>query len=129
MTARKPNLPVRPVVLLVDDEAAIRDVLVLGLRSHFDVEAASSTHEAELMLATRAYDVIVCDHLMPDEEGLPFLIRARQKFPKVQRILLTGYINPELLSRSTELAGLASCLMKPVAAPDLIAAIRQALPL
>jgi CheY-like chemotaxis protein len=128
MTNHRPSPPRRAVVLLVDDEAAIRDVLSLGLAPHFDVEAARSTNEAELMLATREFDVIVCDHLMPEEEGLPFLIRARQRFPKVQRILLTGYINPELLSRSTELAGLAGCLMKPVSAPDLIEAIRLALP-
>lgn len=118
----------RPVVLLVDDEAAIRDVLVLGLKEYFDVESAVSAHEAEMMLGTRSYDVIVCDHLMPDEEGLPFLIRAKTQFPKVQRILLTGYINPELLSRSTTIAGLSGCLMKPVSTADLVAAIRFALP-
>ncbi len=128
MTNFRPNPPQRAVVLIVDDEEQIRDVLMLGLGSHFEVEAARSTNEAELMLATREFDVIVCDHLMPDEEGLPFLIRARTRYPKVQRILLTGYVNPELLSRSTEIAGLAGCLMKPVAAADLVDAIRHALP-
>jgi CheY-like chemotaxis protein len=121
-------LPPRPVVLLVDDEPAMRDVLVLGLQDHFDVECARSADEAEIMLATRNYDVVVCDHLMPGEEGLAFLVRIRRQFPQVQRILLTGYINPDLLSRSTGVAGLASCLMKPVSAPALIEAIRLALP-
>lgn len=120
--------PPRPVVLLVDDEAAIREVLELGLREHFDVECANSAEEAEMMMATRSYDVVVCDHLMPAEEGLAFLTRARQQFPKVQRILMTGYINPELLSRSTGLAGLSGCLMKPLSASTLIEAIRLALP-
>lgn len=128
MTNRRPSPPARGVVLIVDDEAPIRDVLSVGLSADFEVEAAGSTSEAELMLGTREFDVIVCDHLMPDEEGLPFLIRARTQFPKVQRILLTGYINPELLSRSREIAGLADVLMKPVAIGDLIAAIRMALP-
>ena len=122
------ELPPRPSVLLVDDEAPIRNVLELGLKEHFDVEQASSAQEAEMMLATGNYDVIVCDHLMPEEEGLAFLTRARTQFPGVQRILMTGYINPELLSRSTAVAGLAGCLMKPLNAPDLIAAIRHALP-
>jgi CheY-like chemotaxis protein len=120
--------PARPVVLLVDDEASVRDILQLGLKDHFDVESASSANEAEMMLATRSYDVIVCDHLMPEEEGLAFLRRARSQFPQVQRILLTGYVNPELLSRSTTVAGLSGCVMKPVSAADLIAAIRMALP-
>ncbi len=120
--------PPRPAVLLVDDEAAIREVLETVLKEHFDVECARSAHEAELMLATRSFDVIVCDHLMPDEEGLPFLTRVREQFPKVQRILMTGYINPELLSRSTGVAGLSGCLMKPVSNAVLIDAIRLALP-
>ena len=129
MSTPKPGDAGRPVVLLVDDEAEIRKVLTMGLEREFDVESAQSANEAEAMLATRQYDVVVCDHMMPGEEGLHFLIRARRQFPKVQRILLTGYVNPELLSRSTELAGLASCLMKPIKVPDLIAAIRLALPL
>ena len=121
-------LPSRRVVLLVDDEPELLKVLELGLKEHFDVECARSANEAEMMLATRSYDIVVCDHLMPDEEGLAFLTRARSHFPQVQRILMTGYINPDLLSRSTTVAGLSGCLMKPINAPDLIAAIRLALP-
>ena len=123
-----PAIPPRPVVLLVDDEAQILQVLELGLKEHFEVESARSTSEAEMMMATRSYDVVVCDHLMPDEEGLTFLTRAKSQFPKVQRILMTGYINPELLSRSTGVAGLSGCVMKPISTPDLIDAIRIALP-
>lgn len=118
----------RPVVLLVDDEPSVRAVLELGLKDHFDVESARSANEAEIMLATRSYDVVVCDHLMPGEEGLAFLTRARTQFPQVQRILITGYINPELISRSIAVAGLAGCLMKPLNAAELIAAIRFAMP-
>lgn len=122
------ELPPRPAVLLVDDEALILSMLELGLKDHFDVESARSAQEAEMMLATRSYDVIVCDHLMPDEEGLTFLARAKTQFPKVQRILMTGYINPELLSRSTAVAGLSGCVMKPLNPVELIEAIRLALP-
>jgi two-component system response regulator HupR/HoxA len=128
MTNFRPSPPRRAVVLIVDDEASIRDVLALGLAPHFDVEGARSTNEAELMLATREFDVIVCDHLMPDEEGLPFLVRMRGRYPKVQRVLLTGYINPELLARSKEIAGLAAVLMKPVATEELVETIRIVLP-
>lgn len=120
--------PPRLVVLLVDDEPEMLKVLELGLKDAFDVECARSANEAEMMLGTRSYDVVVCDHLMPEEEGLAFLTRARRQFPQVQRILMTGYINPELLSRSTGVAGLADCLMKPVTAQALAAAIRLAVP-
>ena len=127
MTAPDSTPSRRAVVLIVDDESEIREVLRLGLEPHFELELARSAHEAELAMATRNFDVVVCDHLMPDEEGLTFLMRAQKQFPKTQRILMTGYVNPELLSRSRTLAGLAAVLMKPVAAADLIATIRTAL--
>lgn len=123
----RPPLP-RQSVLVVDDEQEIRSVMVLGLQSQFEVETAASAAEAEMMMATKAYDIVVCDHLMPDEEGLAFLTRAREQFPKTQRILVTGYINPELISRSKAVAGLADVMMKPVNTGDLIQAIRLAVP-
>ena len=89
----------KPVVLVVDDEPDICKVLELGLQDTCDIESARSAEEAELMLATRAYDVIVCDHLMPEEEGMAFLTRIMTLFPKVRRVLMTGYTNPELLAR------------------------------
>lgn len=117
----------RPVVLLVDDEPEICRVLELGLQDHFEVESARSAEEAELMMATRHYDVIVCDHLMPEEEGIPFLTRAMSLFPDVRRVLMTGYTNPELLARCTGLAGLSGCILKPIRSPEMLVMINQAL--
>lgn len=117
----------RPVVLLVDDEPALLDTMRQGLEADFDLDLAASAEEAELMMATRTYDVVVSDHLLPGEEGLQFLIRAQRRRPATQRILLTGYMNPELISRSVAVASLASCLVKPVRASDLADAIRSAL--
>jgi DNA-binding NtrC family response regulator len=117
----------RPVVLLVDDEPGLLDAMRPGLESHFDLDCASSAEEAEMLLGTRAYDVVVSDHLMPGEEGLKFLMRAAQRRPGMLRILLTGYMNPELISRSVAVAGLTACLVKPVRASDLAHTIRKAL--
>jgi DNA-binding NtrC family response regulator len=114
-------------VLLVDDEAALLQSLRISLQREFDIEVAGSAAEAELMMATRPYNVIVCDHLMPGEEGLHFLIRASERHPRTKRILITGYMNPELLSRSVALARLSSVVLKPVKAQDLSKAIRAAM--
>jgi DNA-binding NtrC family response regulator len=118
---------IRPVVLLVDDEPALLDSLRQGLQADFDLDFAASAEEAELMMATRNYDVVVSDHLMSGEEGLQFLIRAGQRRPATRRILLTGYMNPELISRSVAVADLSACLVKPVHAAHLAQAIRAAL--
>lgn len=127
-TSAASERPPRTVVLLVDDEPALRQTLQQGLEGEFDIEVAASAEEAELMLETRAYAVLLCDHLMPGEEGLQFLIRAARRHPGTKRILITGYMNPELLSRSIGLAGLSACLLKPVRAEEVADAIRKALP-
>jgi len=98
-----------------------------GLKADFDVEVAASAEEATLLSGTRQYDAIVCDQLLPGEQGLEFLMRLARQHPAARRILLTGYINPDLISRSVALAGLSACLIKPVSTPDLIKVIRKAL--
>ena len=117
----------RPAVLLVDDEAPLLDALRLGLLHEFEVDTAASAEEAALLLGTRRYAVIVCDQLLPGEQGLEFLIRLSERAGAPQRILLTGYINPELLSRSISLARLSACLIKPVNHAELVAALRNAI--
>lgn len=117
----------RPAILLVDDEVGLLHSLRIGLADEFSVDIATSAAEAELMLATRAYAVIVSDHLMPGEEGFAFLNRVRELYPAVRRIMITGYFNPELISRSVAMAELSACLVKPVHAHDLAKTIRAAL--
>lgn len=120
-----PATPPRPLVLVVDDEVEIRSALQLGLQDEFQVDCANSAAEAESMLALAGYDAILCDHLMPGEDGLPFLIRMHGKYPHVHRIMMTSYINPEILSRSIPLAGLAACLTKPIPLAELKRILHQ----
>lgn len=127
MTQPASPLPGRPRVLLVEDERELRELTRLGLAREFDVEAAGSAEEAEKLMATRAYDVVVSDHLMQGATGLDFLRRAKERHPGTMRIMITGYTNPELISRSVLLAGLAACLVKPVRAAEISQAIRTAL--
>lgn len=122
-----PSAPNRPVVLLVDDEQALLGALREGLESEFEIETASSAEEATMMASTRRYDVVVCDQLLPGEQGLEFLVKLAQHQPGARRIMMTGYINPELLSRSISLAKLSQCLIKPVSPQQLAQTIRAVL--
>jgi len=114
-------------VLLVDDEPALLEAMRDGLGGDFELVTATSAAIAERLMAARPFGVVICDHVMPGEAGLSFLVRMQQKHPTTRRILLTGYINPELLSRSTAAAGLSACLLKPVDAAELSRAVRAAL--
>ncbi len=71
--------------------------------------------EARLLLGARQYAVIVSDHMLPGkQQGLAFLMEALERQPTARRILMTGYLNPELLGRSVSVAQLSACLIKPV---------------
>jgi DNA-binding NtrC family response regulator len=103
------------------------DSFRLALAREFEADAATSTAEAERMLAAANYQVIVCDHLMPVEEALPFLICASGRFPRTHRILLTGYKNPELLAHNIEVARLWVVVLKPAKPSEIAQAIRRSL--
>ena len=120
-------LVARRPVLLVDDEPALLDAMSQGLAGEFEVVTAASAAEAVSRMALRKYAVVICDHVLPGETGLDFLIRMRERHPETRRILLTGYMNPELISRSIAVAGLSACMLKPVRAAELAKAVREAL--
>ena len=117
----------RPVILLLEDEAPLRSAICDNLSPDFDIETAANVDEAMLLLGTREFDALVCDHMVPGEkQGLDFLLAAMKQQPNARRLLITGYMNPELLSRSVLAAGLSDCLMKPVSSERLRQALWEA---
>jgi len=125
MTAPAPK-PKR-TVLLVDDEPAILELMQAGLTAEFEVVTAASAEAALILTRQRRFDVIVCDHMMSGQSGVEFLMDVAERQPTSRRILMTGYINPELLSRAMTLAGLSACLIKPTHPEELKEAVRAAL--
>jgi len=113
-------------VLLVDDEKPLLSLYAEALSPYFDVDTASSAREAGFMLHKKTYKVLVCDHLMPGGNGLGFLVHVREEYPNTQRILVTGYMKPEMLLRSVNEAALYRYLLKPVSLPELVKTVQEA---
>ena len=118
--------PNKDAVLIVDDEQPLLEVFREALSPHFDIVTATSAREAEFALHKRAFKVIIADHLRPGGNGMNLLVRAREEFPRMQRILVTGYMKPEMLMRSVNEAAVFRYLLKPVDLNDLIAIVRSA---
>ena len=129
INAPTPNVATdrRWLVLLVEDEIELRTVMQATLGRFFEIETVASAEEAELLLGLRSFDVIVSDHIMSGESGLDFFVRHYGRWPSTRRILLTGYMNPELISRSVAVAGLSACLLKPLTTNELKTAIEAAM--
>jgi DNA-binding NtrC family response regulator len=121
-----PAVDKKPAILLVDDERALLEVFEAALSPHFEITKASSVREAEFILAKNTFKVVVADHLMPGGNGMDFLVRVREEYPATQRILVTGYMKPEMLMRSVNEAALFRYLLKPVAILELIKVVQDA---
>jgi DNA-binding NtrC family response regulator len=118
----------RPSLLLVEDEVPLAAALRENLQMEYDVEVAGTVEEARLLLSTQKFAAILSDHMLPGkEQGLDFLLEALERQPAAKRILMTGYLNPDLIGRSVSLARLSACLLKPVDMPQLKQEIRRAL--
>lgn len=113
-------------VLLVDDEKALVSLYAEALTPLFEVDVAHSARDAGYLLHKKEYKVIVCDHLMPGGNGLGFLVHVREEHPNTQRVLVTGYMKPEMLLRSVNEAALYRYLLKPVSLPELVKTVQEA---
>jgi len=118
--------PGKDAVLLIDDEKPLLAVYSAALSLYFEIATASSVQEAESILRRRRFKVVVSDHLMPGGNGMSFLVRTREEFPEMQRILVTAYMKPEMLLRSVNEAALFRYLLKPISMGELIRVVQDA---
>jgi DNA-binding NtrC family response regulator len=116
----------RDAVLVVDDEKPLLDVFSEALGTRFHVTTATSAREAEFILRKKSFKVIIADHLMPGGNGMSLLVRAREEYPHMQRVLVTGYMKPEMLLRSVNEAALFRYLLKPVSVVELVNVVLDA---
>ena len=119
----------KDAVLLIDDERPLLEVYAAALSPHFEVSTATSTKEADLLLRQKKFKVVVSDHLMPGGNGMNLLVRVREEFPEMQRVLVTAYMKPEMLLRSVNEAALFRYLLKPISLAELVKVVREAVKL
>ena len=91
--AARPRTPAagRPRVLVVDDEASIRDLLAKTLAlAEYDVDLAPDGRTALERLRITAYDLLITDLRMPGVDGLAVIREARRLKPDIPVIIVTG---------------------------------------
>ncbi|MGE5181559.1 MAG: response regulator [Acidobacteriota bacterium] len=119
-----------PVILVAEDDPAMRRLIVVTLRRDgFDVIESKDGAELDTMIRRvfeqrvdpRAIDAIVADQRMPRVSGLDVLARLRRADWSTPFILITGLAEPGFLAEARRL-GAAAVLEKPF---DL-AALRSA---
>ena len=114
-------------VLLIEDEPAIADFVVRGLREEgFTVGHAADGPDAWHRLSTEAWDVILLDWWLPGGDGLDLLKRLRAADRDTPVVFLTARDAVSDRVRGLD-AGADDYLCKPFAFDELLARVRVAL--
>jgi YesN/AraC family two-component response regulator len=77
-------------ILVVDDEAPIRNMLNEYLSEHYAVHLASNGQQACALLATDAFDLVITDLVMPDMNGIDLVMAIQKQQPSPRVIAISG---------------------------------------
>lgn len=78
------------LILVVDDDEAIRDTLYDLLSEEHDCQTAETAEQALARLEVDSYDLVLTDISMPGLSGLELLGHVRQKYPDTPVIIISG---------------------------------------
>lgn len=111
------------LILCVDDEREVLDSVLQDLipfEDNFVVEGAESVTEAKQVIQDMAEDgtqlaLILCDHIMPEQTGISFLIELSQndETKSARKLLLTGQAGLEDTVEAVNHASLNYYIAKP----------------
>ena len=116
----------KPKVLVVDDERVIADTLAMILsQSGFDAQARYSGEDALELASTFEPDMLICDVIMADLNGIDAAIRIRALLPKIKILLFSGQAaTADLLEKARAQGYEFEILAKPVHPQDLLNRLR-----
>jgi excisionase family DNA binding protein len=116
-------------VLVVDDEASIRDLLARTLAlAEYEVDTAVDATSAldRLRASAGAYDLLISDLNMPGMDGLTLIREVKRIKADLPIIIITGFSSESSAIEAVNL-GVAGYLTKPFRVPQVLAAAAKAL--
>lgn len=91
----------RKNILFIDDDKDFLEYFLENVKSSISdasVDFATSAKEAIVKLDRQDFNVVVSDYRMPGIDGIKLFEILDSKFPKIARIILTGYSDKELIA-------------------------------
>lgn len=118
----------RPVILLIDDDRAIRNYIKQLLVNNYTVYEADNTENGFEIVLENEPDIIVCDVIMNGTTGVEFCAKMKESpsFSHIPIILLTGTSSPEVKLKGIE-CGADDYITKPFESDLLVARIKSLL--
>jgi len=127
MSAAETHANTAPVILVADDDRAIRTVLTQALaRQGYEVRTSSTAGTLWRWVSEGQGDLVITDVIMPDENGLDLIPRIRQARPNLRIIVMSAQNTLMTAIKATE-RGAFEYLPKPFDLKDLIQIVERAL--
>lgn len=123
------DLSAHPIILLVEDEAAVRGVARRMLqRFGYQVQVAGSGEEALRWLESRAHppDLIITDVVLPGMSGGEVAARARARFPGARVLFMSGY-TADAVAQHGAADGCMDLIDKPFSPAELMLRVQCAI--
>jgi DNA-binding response OmpR family regulator len=112
-------------ILIVDDDADIRDSLTLLLSlEHYVVRLAENREEALKLLAVGEPDVVLLDWFMPGMPIEDFVEKARAQYPALQIVLISASLNTRQKAKALKLK---HYLTKPFEPEDVLKVVEASI--
>jgi response regulator RpfG family c-di-GMP phosphodiesterase len=116
-------------VLVVDDE----DIVLKSIGNYLEMETDyriltyNSPAEALKAVSNVEVDLVISDYLMPEMNGIEFLLKVKEIHPLATRIILTAYADKENAIRAINELGLFQYIEKPWDNEQLKLSVRNGL--
>jgi DNA-binding response OmpR family regulator len=114
-------------VLIVDDEAPIRELVARAIRAAgAEVRQAADAAQAETIAASTPLDLLITDIAMPGASGWDLALRLRATWPNLPVLFITGYVADAATRRALAHAD-DEVLSKPFTLDAIVEAARRAI--
>jgi DNA-binding NtrC family response regulator len=114
-------------ILIVDDEPDVLESLSLTFRKHYQVLLAQTGEEALKTLESLDVALVIVDQRMPGMSGIQLLAQIKEKYPRIMRIILTGYSDIKDAVDAINRGWVYRYVSKPWDNQELMLIVRQAL--
>lgn len=114
-------------VLIIDDDAFMMKVLYRVLQKEYTLYQAGSSEEAIDVLRGRHVKAILCDHVLPGQSGLDFLIMLKQRNAQIKSVLFSAALETDLFIKAINHGQIFRFIKKPASPADIQQAVREAI--
>ena len=114
-------------ILICDDEEGIRESLKLILSDFYElILAKDGTQCLDCLAKSKDIGLVLMDIKMPKVNGLEVLKQIKDKFPKLNVVIITGYKSVETATEAVRL-GASGYIVKPFKSEEILSTVKTTL--